>query len=329
MLVRVNSSGASVGDDQGVLDPDTAVAREVHPRLHGDGHAGGQSTRAERPDARRLVDLQAHAVPEAVREVLAVAGVGDDLARLAASTATTSAPDRERRPAGGLRRGDQLVDLPLPVRRVPEDDGARHVGVVAVDRGAEVELQEVAVAQHGRVGPVVRDRRVGAGGHDRLERRRLGAEREHPRVELAAHLPLGAAGPQRPLGGELGQRPVGDGAGPAQRLDLVVVLDRPLAPRRRAGPTLSSGRGAAGVGQHLLQGGQAVDGEVVRLEAEPAGAARTAARASAGDGRRSTSSSTSGTCAPAWVVYRPSVPSRSAPSVRTSSAPLDPVKPVR
>src|SRR3712207_8316117 len=64
-------SGLVVRDDQGVLDPDPAVAGQVDARLHGDGHAGSQGTRAQRADARRLVDLQAHAVPEPVGEVLA------------------------------------------------------------------------------------------------------------------------------------------------------------------------------------------------------------------------------------------------------------------
>ena len=134
--------------------------------------------------------------------------------------------DRQRGPAGRLGGRDQLVDLPLPVRGVAQDDGAGHVGVVAVDGRAEVELQEVAVAQHGGVGPVVRDGGVGAGGDDRLEGRRLGTQRQHAGVELAADLQLGAPGPQRALGGQLGQRLVGDRAGAAQRLDLVVVLDR-------------------------------------------------------------------------------------------------------
>ena len=51
---------------------------------------------------RRLVDLQADAVPEAVGEVLAVARVGDD--RAAASTSTSrdrSAPGRRQRASAG------------------------------------------------------------------------------------------------------------------------------------------------------------------------------------------------------------------------------------
>ena len=73
--MRVNNSGPSRRDDEGVLDPDTAAAGKVDARLHGDGHAGGQTTRAQRPEARRLVDLQADPVPQPVREVLGVPGL--------------------------------------------------------------------------------------------------------------------------------------------------------------------------------------------------------------------------------------------------------------
>ena len=188
---------------------------------------------------------------------------------------------------------------------MPEDDGAGHVGVVAVDGRAEVELEEVAVAQLGGVGPVVRDRRVGAGGDDRLEGRRLRAERQHPGVELPADLQLGAARAQRALGGELGQRLVGDGAGAAQRLDLVVVLDRAQAPRPPAGPMTSSGTvpPAAASASTFSSAREPVDGDVVGLVAEPAGAAaHRLAGAAPATVPRSTSSSTSGTWVPAWVV---------------------------
>ena len=154
---------------------------------------------------------------------------------------------------------------------------------------------------------------------------------QHPGVELAAHLQLGAPGAQRALGGQLGQRLVGDGAGPSQRLDLVVVLDRALGLDRPADRGQLGHRSpVGGVGEHLLQRGEPVDGEVVGLVPEPA---HPAPHGLPGERRRrsprSTSSSTSGTCVPACVVYRPSVPKRSAPSVRTSSAPLEPVNPVR
>src|SRR5205814_9748410 len=62
-----------------VLDPDAAPARQVHPRLDGDRDPGSESTLASVPEHRRLVHLEAHAVAQAVLEVLAVAGLADQI----------------------------------------------------------------------------------------------------------------------------------------------------------------------------------------------------------------------------------------------------------
>ncbi len=67
--------------DQGVLDPDTAPIGQIDTWLHGDRRASKQCTGGGGADSRRFVDLQPDPVPEAVAEVLGVAGVGDDLAR--------------------------------------------------------------------------------------------------------------------------------------------------------------------------------------------------------------------------------------------------------
>ena len=231
--------------------------------------------------------------------------------------------DRQRRPAGRLRGRDQVVDLPLPVGGVPEHQGAGHVGVVAVDGRAEVELQEVAVAQFGRVGPVVRDRRVGAGGHDRLEGRRLRA-RASASGRRARGRPRSSVRPGRSAPSAASSASAWSATAQARRSasisssSLIARWRLDGAADRRPAPAPC----AAGVGQHLLQRGEPVDGEVVRLEAEPARAPRCGRRAGQRRRRspRSTSSSTSGTCAPAWVVYRPSVPNRSAPSVVHAAA---------
>ena len=238
--MRVNSLGRVVRDDQRVLDADTAVAREVHPGLHGDGHASGQGTRAQRPDARRLVDLQAHAVPEAVREVLGVPRRGDDLAAGRVDRDDVGA-DRERRPSGGLRGRDQLVDLPLPVGRVPEDDGAGHVGVVAVDGRAEVQLQEVAVAQHG-------GGRAGGAGSPSWRRWRRSSRRTAPRTEgqhagVSSRPTWSSVRPGRSAPSAASSASARSATAQARRsgLDLVVVLDRALRLDRPA-DEVSSGR---------------------------------------------------------------------------------------
>ena len=125
---------------------------------------------------------------------------------------------------------------------------------------------------------MVRDRRVGAGGHDGLERRRLGAERQHPGVELAADLAArsgpAAARPRRSARRAPGRRP----RRPAQALDLALVLDRAQGLDRPADRReLRLGAAGGGVGEHRAQLRQAVDGDVVGLEAQPAGAGGTAA----------------------------------------------------
>jgi hypothetical protein len=109
-------------------------------------------------------------------------------------------------------------------------------------------------------------------GDDRLEARGLGAQRQHPRVELAADLQLGAARAQRPLGGQLGQRPVGDRARPPQRLHLVVVLDGAQRLDRPPDADQLHRRGA--LTGHPLQRAQPVDGDHVGLVAQPGGTGR-------------------------------------------------------
>ncbi len=132
---------------------------------------------------------------------------------------------RERVTAGSLRGGDQLVDVELPLRGRRQHEGAGHVGVVSAHQRTEVDLDEVTRRQH-RVGrPVVRDRRVGAGRHDGLERHPVGAVIEHQRLEFAAHLFLGPARPQSPALDQVGQRGVGRLARQPQQRDLARVLD--------------------------------------------------------------------------------------------------------
>src|ERR1700742_56901 len=98
--------------DQHVLYTDAAHSWQVDTRLDGDRNPVRQFTRSPVPQHRRLVDLQAHAVPEAVLEVRGVprrldhvAGRGVDRARLHAVF--------EDRDADLLGERDQVIDLPL------------------------------------------------------------------------------------------------------------------------------------------------------------------------------------------------------------------------
>src|SRR5206468_11722337 len=70
--------GRAVADDEGVLDAYATAPGKVDPGLDGDRRACVQATRGRGPEERRLVDLEADPVAQAVPERLPVAGVGDD-----------------------------------------------------------------------------------------------------------------------------------------------------------------------------------------------------------------------------------------------------------
>ena len=108
---------------------------------------------------------------------------------------------------------------------------------------------------------MVRNRGVGARGHDGLERHPVGAVVQHQRLQLAAHLALGAAGPQATAVDQIGQRGVGRLAGQPQQRDLAGVLD--LAQR------LDRARRADQLGVAGLLGERVepFDGDDVTLEA--------------------------------------------------------------
>src|SRR5215217_4493700 len=120
----------AVADDERVLDADAPAPREVDPRLDSDGHPIGQCTGGHRAQCRRLVDLQADAVAEAVRELLRAPGRGDDLPGGRIDRGDLRA-GQQGLPAGRLGGADQFVHLPLPVGRLTQHDGAGHVRVVA------------------------------------------------------------------------------------------------------------------------------------------------------------------------------------------------------
>src|SRR4029079_10512331 len=104
-----------------------------------------------------------------------------------------------------------------------DDHGAGAVGVVAGVAGAEVDLEQVAGPPPTVRGVVVRNRRVRAGGDDRVEPDRLRPESVHTPLQVAGHLALGA--PDERALQQLLQRLHRDPAGRPQRTDLSFVLD--------------------------------------------------------------------------------------------------------
>src|SRR5215216_6968904 len=72
---------AALRDDDEVLDSSPAATGHVDTGLDGDDVPGLEPRRRRAREPRRLVDVHPDAVPEAVAEVLAVAGGGDQVAR--------------------------------------------------------------------------------------------------------------------------------------------------------------------------------------------------------------------------------------------------------
>src|SRR3954451_14865315 len=72
---------AALRDHDEILDPHAAAAGQVDARLDGDDVARHERIGARPRQARSLVDLHADPVPEAVPEVLYMAGRGDHVAR--------------------------------------------------------------------------------------------------------------------------------------------------------------------------------------------------------------------------------------------------------
>src|SRR5690606_28962161 len=133
----------ALGDDEGVLDPYAPAVGQIHTGLHGDRHTSGKFTGAGLGDARRLVHVEADAVPETVREFVPVSGAVDHSAGGRVHRGQVG-PCHGRLAAGRLRGADQAVDFALPRGGPPDDQGAGHVGVVTAHYGTEVQFDEVA-----------------------------------------------------------------------------------------------------------------------------------------------------------------------------------------
>src|SRR5699024_10143872 len=77
----VDNLAAILPHDDGILDAHTEFARQVDPRLIAEDHADAQRQIVALNEIRFFVAIKTEPVSESVDEVLAVARVGDDLAR--------------------------------------------------------------------------------------------------------------------------------------------------------------------------------------------------------------------------------------------------------
>src|SRR5215469_186862 len=179
--------------DQDVLDPDAALAGQVHTRLDGDWNPVRKFTRSAVPQHRRLVDLQAHAVPEAVLEMLRVPGGADHVPRRRVHVPDVR-PDRQRLDSRLLCGGDQVVDVALPPGRLADRDGARHVRVVAPVLRPEVDGHQVPAAHRAVGRGVMGNGPIRPARDDRLERRTLRAKLGHAVIEESSEGTFGNSG---------------------------------------------------------------------------------------------------------------------------------------
>src|SRR5690606_4828607 len=99
-------------------------------------------------------------------------------------------PGTESGHTGGLRVEYQVVHRAGLARDLAHHEGAAHVRSVSVDGSTEIDEHEVALGDHPVRWAVMRERPVRAARHDGRERRFLGSETPHGRIEKLAELLL-------------------------------------------------------------------------------------------------------------------------------------------
>ena len=183
--------------------------------------AGTGLSQRRPPEARLLVDVDAHAVAEPVLEVVAVPGVCDDLDGEVVNLGSYDA----RMSGGGaclVRGPHDIVDLALLRARLANNHGARHVGAVVAHAGAVIHKHKIALADRAVARNGVGVGGVGSRGHDGREGETLAAVGEHEVLELCADLLLGESGANELL--HMDKARVGHGLRSPHAGDLLGVL---------------------------------------------------------------------------------------------------------
>src|SRR5215469_11555437 len=186
-LVRAAST-----DDEGVLDPDSALAGQIDPRLDGDGNPICKSTCPAARHQRRFVHLKANPVAQAMTEMAAMPGSIDDATGGGVHVADLGIRNRSSN-ASQLGFGYQLIDFQLPGRRLPERNCPRHVRVIAAIPGAAIDRDEIAGLECAVARRMMRDRAVRTTCDDGVERRCLGSEIDHRAFQQHCQVALGPA----------------------------------------------------------------------------------------------------------------------------------------
>ena len=90
-------------------------------------------------------------------------------------------------------RPHRVVDLAGPGAGRPNRYGSGQIDAVCVEDAAEVQHHEIVFAQLSLAGTRVRQRAVGSGGDDGVERRALEAGPAEPQVDGQRHVPFGSS----------------------------------------------------------------------------------------------------------------------------------------
>src|SRR5439155_9690423 len=178
------------GRDHDVLQPQPEAPGQVDARLHAERVPGHERRGVAGHDVRVFVGLGADAVTGAVHEVVAVASVGDDVARRRVDVFAPGT-DGGRADTGLLRLDQHRIRVADFRVGLADDEHARDVGAVPAHRAAEVAQHDIARRDDARARVVVRAGRVLAGGDDG-EVGPLVPALEHALDELAVHAELGA-----------------------------------------------------------------------------------------------------------------------------------------
>ena len=177
------------------------------------------------------------------------------------STSAPRHPGADRVDPGLLGLADDVVDLPQLGGRGAERDRPGHVGVVALDARAEVELDDVALLEHAVPRVVVRLGGVLPERDDRIEGEVVAPLLEQQALQVARQVSL--AHPHAHDVEDAVERPVGGGLRTPEQVELLSVLD--------PAPTLHDvgerdERDAIAQGRAQLR--VVVDGDRLRLEPE-------------------------------------------------------------
>ena len=171
------------------------------------------------------MDLQAHAVPQRVRERLAQAVPGQDVARQPVQIGRAHAGFHgAHRGLLGLQHGAVHAGH-LGVRRAHRD-GPGHVAVVPAQLRAHVHRHEVAVLNDAVTGRAVRHRSARAAGDDQVEGT-LRARAAQPQLDLGGDVQFARA--RHDQGTHLGEHLIGQRLGVTDGLHLRAGLHGPQA----------------------------------------------------------------------------------------------------